>query len=268
MHYEIQHHRAVVQRVSEMFSDGYIDEGVVNPITARARDAALYIFSRRPDIALGVALQKTCSGGLRFDIVRQANDFVFEITEDGHVSLITSYAQHDPVNGTIFSKSVHEDFFDRLEMVLPDPIANLRLMQMPQGLPFSGIIGGQVVTSEGEVLKCVRTNDDIYISWSFSSSIFNFNRIAVSIPRDIILEPDDMMINAITMATNGAQNMVVVRDAGIGGFVSLHRVDMFSESFCKRLKFKDGQDLFAFQKAWFKKHDTKRLDRLDCLPVG
>lgn len=268
MHYEIQQHRAVVQHVSEMFSRGYGDNDDENSITARARDAALYILSRRPDIALGVALQKTYSGGLRFDIVRQAHDFVFEITEDGHVSLITSYAQKDPVNGTIFSKSVHEDFFNRLERVLPDPIANLRLMQMPKGLPYSGVIGGQVVTSDGEVLKCVRTNDDIYISWSFSSSIFNFNRIAVSIPRDIRLEPDDMMVNAITLATNGAQNLVVVRDTGIGGFVSLHRVDMFSESFCKRLKFKDGQDLLAFQQAWFKKHDTKRLERLDCLPSG
>lgn len=262
MHYEILQHRAVVQRISEMFSKGYIDEDDKNFITARARDAALYIFSRRPDIALGVALQRTYSGGLRFDIVRQTHDFVFEITEDGHVSLITSYAQHDLVNGTIFSKSVHEDFFDRLERVLPDPISNRSLMQMPHGLPSSGIIGGQVVTSAGEVLKCVKTDNEIYISWSFSSSIFHFNRVAVPIPRDINLEPDDMMMNAIAMAANGALNMVVVRDTGIGGLVSLHRIDMFSESFCKRLRFKGGQDLRDFQQAWFKKHDTKRLDCL------
>lgn len=257
MHYEIRQHRAVIQRITQMYSDGFEDCEDKNSLTVRARNAALYIFSRRPDIALGAFLKRTSSGGLRFDILRNRVDYVFEISEMGNVSLVTSNSPIDPLKGSLYVKSIHEDFFNKLEEILPDPILNIKLFEIPSYIPFCGIFSGEAITSTGVVLKCIQANENKYVSCGFNSHSFNFDRIALPLPANNNLDADTLLEYMIDMALSGAVNTMVSRDSGFGGILSLHRIDMFPENLCRRLRFKCGYDLLAFQEAWMKVNQSQ-----------
>lgn len=249
MNYAIQQHRAVIQRLSDMYSEEMPSGDSERPLTARARDAALYMFSRRPDITIGVYLQRTHQGGLRFDILRAQSDYVFEISDIGSISLITSNAAKDATNGSLFADSVHEDFFHRLDKILPDPLSEVGKYDFPPSLPRSGVYSGQTALSSGAVLKFIRTSNDLYASCAFHSHLFGFDRIAIPLPPKIKRDGDGILRYMIDMAERGARDIAVSRDTGLG-IVNLHPIEMFRSSLSRRLKFNCGYDLFWYQQRW------------------
>jgi len=115
------HHKKIVELLDEMNAQDFDVLTGAEPLSTKARDNAHHLLARRVDLAIGMSVKLSSSGGLSLDFIRNGREYVIEIDSQGRSSLVAGSAPGREPFGMSHS-SINQLFLHKLEQEIPDPV--------------------------------------------------------------------------------------------------------------------------------------------------
>ena len=245
MQQAIIQYRSIIKKVANLHIPPVSTNTGFEPITTKCRDAALHLFSRRPDLAMGAVVNGTPDGGLSIDIIRRQHDYLIRISGRGDLSLVSSRTGMDPDKESIYSKTVNESVFLKLEMILEDPIKDMSFMMISDDLPVAANVLKTFDQGELSGMSLLSTRLGLFVSEPLSCSRFGFDRIAYSIPTGDESDIRHALSKYFDVSPTSwpAKCIMLSRNVGAPHVASLHPPDSLSLSHIQKLKLKSGFSL-------------------------
>jgi hypothetical protein len=219
MYYAIKHHRAVVDQIVQMNTMGIDFMSDLEPVTNAASNNAMHLLSRRTDIAIGMSVKQTSSGGLKLDLLRGGREFVFEIDEKGRVSLVSGAgsAEHEPIS--IVARCVNQIFLSEIDQLICDPVKHgdpdLKL------IPISGLISKHNEDRVG--MHCIAVDTGSYLGMDVHNAKHGFDMLCFNAPVDMAIDLKNARHVIENLVTEGTRVMLG-RRFNMSDIFSLHDI--------------------------------------------
>lgn len=222
MRYALKHHRAVVDRIVKLHESDYDAKTGKEPVSQKARDNAMHFLSRRPDLAIGMSVAATRSGGLKLDVLRFGREFLIEIDDGGRASLLsgTDTQGLDPV--TVSTRAINQVFLAQVELHMPDPLEHDDRAR-------------QLVPAAGELKKSsldlpgyfhVMSDRGSFLGLEGKNTRYGFDITCFRIPRQVTLVAD-RICEIIAAIVESGKGILMARRSHESCLVSLYDIGTF-----------------------------------------